>query len=126
MRRLSLFLGLCIAQSPFALALAAGDADQAYDNPTMGSVPCVVMNEYRITESEASDGHEAFQGNAVVENLCSRSVDVAFCFVYVQPNEDADQTCFGGVVRPGSRSAIRNAALPVQAGRPEYQWRYIP
>lgn len=123
MARFRLPIGLCILLG--SVSFSANGAE-GYDNPSVGSTPCIVLNDYRVSSATHAEDQSMYQADATVENICARSVDVAFCFVYVKPIDEVDRSCFGGLVRPGSRTQIQGASLPARAARPDYKWRYLP
>ena len=113
-------LGLLLGASVFAVR-----AGEHYDNPVAGPGPCVVLEEYSVRPAATTGEPGGYEADVVIENICGRSVDVALCLVYAKPLEDRDRSCFGGLIRPWSRTEIRGAAIPTRASRPEYNWRYI-
>jgi len=118
--RLILSFGLCILLAGFLYTAQAGDD---YDNPSMGSTPCITVDTYRVRE--VAGGALPYKVDAILQNICGRSVELSLCLVYVTPVEGVDRSCYGSLVRPGSRAQILGAGVPVRVSRPEYSWRYI-
>jgi hypothetical protein len=111
--------------SLFLIATSAAtspvQAQDGYDNPSLGSAPCLVLKSYRSTVSG-----ETFGADATVENICGRSIEVAFCFPYLAPAEEAESHCVNGMIRPRAAAAIEVEDLPAQLSGPDYKWRYLP
>ena len=95
-------------------------ASETYDNPSMGSTPCVILNSYQAS----ANGAETFGAEATVENVCGRSVEVSFCFPFVSPGEDTEPHCTSGLIRPWAKSEVVVSDLPSRLAGPDYQWRW--
>ena len=112
------FLGVSV----MVIGLApSAEANETYDNPLRGEAPCLVLNGY-----QASGNGDRFGAVANVENICGRSVEVSFCFPFVEPVDDVDRACQNGVVRPWATSTVAISDQPAKLTGPDYQWRYLP
>ena len=107
-------------------ATATAAESGSYDNPVLGSTPCVVLTEYSVHPEAPAGERAGFRASATFRNLCARAVDLALCLVFVTPVEDADRSCFGGLIRPGGLTQVSDVNVPVMVARPELQWRYVP
>ena len=105
----------------FTAITAPVSAQEDYDNPTLGSAPCLVLKSYNSTAQGTT-----FGADAIVENICRRSIEVAFCFPYLAPAEEAESHCVNGVIRPLAAATIEVEDLPAQLAGPDYKWRYLP
>lgn len=112
-----------------ATLLACGGAFAAeppYDNPKSDSAaPCVVLNSYEAGPSALTQG-STFGAKANLTNICGRTVEIAFCFLYAEPVEGRDRACYGGFIRPGSGSEVANDLAPVRIVGSDYKWRWRP
>ena len=100
-------------------------AAEGFDTPRSASGPCLVLSSYEVSTSDAAAGERLFRANATVENICGRTLEVAFCFLYAEPTDSVDRSCYSAVVRPWSRA---QAAAPSAATRivgTDYQWRFL-
>lgn len=96
-------------------------ANESYDNPAMGSTPCVILQSYQSSSNAA----DTFGAKATVENVCGRSVEVTFCFPLIAGSEEAEPHCTNGLLRPWATSRIEVSDLPTRLANPDYQWRYL-
>jgi hypothetical protein len=119
MKRLFLTtLGLC-------LAAVGADAADGFDNPSWGGAPCLVLNDYQVRTSRVAD-ETVFRANATVENICGRTLEVAFCFLYAEPTEeDVDRSCHSAVMRPWTRAQAQAPSAPTRIVGTDYQWRFL-
>lgn len=105
-----------------AIGLASmAQASESFDNPAMGTTPCVVLKSYQALSNDA----ETFGAEAMVENVCGRSVEIAFCFPFVAPGEDTEPHCTNQVIRPWATSRVEVSDLPSRLAGPDYQWRWL-
>ena len=111
-----------LAGMSLTLLLLAGGvaAEDGYDNPGLGDTPCLILKSYHAS----STGDAAFGAVAEVENVCGRSVEVAFCFPLVTPDEGAAPHCQNGVVRPWGSAEITVSDLPARLAGPDFSWRW--
>jgi hypothetical protein len=107
------------------LLLGGSALAQDYDNPTMGASPCIVLNDYRVRTVERGSESPLYRARATIENICGRTMDVAFCFVQAEPVDDQDRSCYGAALRPGSVAQVENPGVPVRITNPEISWRYL-
>jgi hypothetical protein len=101
---------------------------QGFDNPTDNGTPCVHLNRYEVEPIRVSGGDgPMYRGDAMIENVCGRAVDVRFCFQY-GPNEEGgvDTSCYQGPVRPWARANVASQPVPERISGPSYEWRYLP
>ena len=110
-------LGMSAAAIGFA---SMAGAAETYDNPAMGDTPCVVLKSYQAH----SNGKGGYGAEAEVENVCGRSVDVAFCFPFVAPGEETEPHCTNGLIRPWATSRVEVSDLPARLAGPDYSWRW--
>jgi hypothetical protein len=96
------------------------NASDGYDNPGTGDTPCVVLESYQSLAS----GTGSFGAEATVENICGRSVEIAFCFPFVAPGEDTEPHCTSRLIRPWATSRIAVTDLPARLAGPDYRWRW--
>lgn len=111
---------LGVSSVMLGLAPMAGAAE-SYDNPAMGETPCVVLKSYQAL----ANGTESYGAEATVENVCGRSVEIAFCFPFVAPGEDTEPHCTNGVIRPWATSRVEVNDLPARLAGPDYNWRWL-
>lgn len=101
--------------------VTTANAAETFDNPAMGTTPCVILKSYQAS----SDGADAYGAQAIVENVCGRSVEIAFCFPFVSPADDAAEPhCTNGLIRPWATSEVEVSGLPARLAGPNYQWRW--
>jgi len=108
-----------IGLAPLALAPPA-EASETYDNPTMGTTPCVILQSYQSSSNTA----DSFGAKATVENVCGRSIEVSFCFPFIAANEDIEPHCTNGLLRPWATTRIEVSDLPAKLANPNYHWRW--
>ena len=108
-----------------AAAAPAAAAEAAFDNPGMGSAPCVVLNQYAATTPGRGDAG-TYAAFAELENICGRTVDVAFCFQLAEASGGEDALCVDGIIRPWSTAKRIAIESPVRITGPQYRWRYRP
>lgn len=127
MKRIPLLVGLAaatVAGAAVAQEAAEPPAD-GFDNPTLGSVPCVVLNEYDVAPTGQIEGETQYRAYASVENVCGRTLDVEFCFITAAVDEgEAGRTCYGAALRPWMSAEVTK---PGGAGRvvgTDYRWKY--
>ena len=108
-----------VASATLALASVA-TASESYDNPTLGGTPCVVLKSYQAL----SNGADSFGAEAMVENVCGRSLDVSFCFPLVGMDEASEPHCANGLLRPWATSKVAVSDLPARLAGPDYSWRW--
>ena len=102
------------------VAVAPGaKASESYDNPAMSGTPCVILQSY-----QTSNGINSFGAAATLENVCGRSVEVAFCLPFVNSDEAAEPHCTNGLLRPWATSRIEVSDLPTKLASPDYSWRW--
>lgn len=123
MMRLGLVLGGCVLA---VLGGRAVEAAEPFDNPSAGATPCLALNRYEVTPTRTVEGISLYQASASVENICGRTLEVVFCFVYAEPVNDADRSCFGAMMRPWSNARVEVPGSPTRIVSTEYRWRYIP
>ena len=111
-------LGVASALTVFMPLAAAGET---YDNPAMGDTPCIVLKSYQAN----ANGIESYGADATVENVCGRSVEIAFCFPLVAPGEETEPHCTSSVIRPWATSNVSVSDLPARLAGPDYQWRWL-
>ena len=117
-----------------ALSLAAASAvapavaeETSWDNPGRGDAPCLVLHRYVLTPVGGSFiSASTFRADATVGNMCGRSLEVALCFVYAEPVDGSDRSCFSGVIRPGGTTAAASGDTGVLITGPEFRWRWMP
>lgn len=113
---------ILLSVSSVVIAFASiAKAAETYDNPTMGDTPCVVLKSYQAN----ANGADNYGAEAEVENVCGRSVEVAFCFPLVAPGEDTEPHCTNGVIRPWATSRVEVSDLPARLAGPDYSWRWL-
>jgi len=105
------------------LGRAPASAAQAYDNPSLGPTPCVVLNRFRV-ERLAPGSEDGWRAQARLENLCGRAMEVRLCFLYAEPVEDRDRVCHEWTMRPWSESAVESGPRPARIVDFERAWRY--
>ena len=104
-------------------ASAAGD----YDNPTLGIAPCVVLNSYAATRTSKRKAEDPrYAARAAVENICGRTLELSFCFLYAEEVDGNNRHCVDEMIRPGSGTKVSHEGVPVRVTAPEYRWRYLP
>lgn len=121
--RAGLVLGGCM------LAVLGGQgagAVESFDNPSAGATPCLALNRYEVKPTRTPEGISLYQASASVENICGRTLEVVFCFVYAEPVNEADRSCFGAIMRPWSNAQVEVPGSPTRVVSTEYRWRYIP
>jgi hypothetical protein len=123
MMRTGLVLGGCV------LAVLGGQdagAAESFDNPSAGATPCLALNRYEVQPTRTPEGISLYQASASVENICGRTLEVVFCFIYAEPVNGADRSCFGAIMRPWSNAQVEAPVSPTRIVSTEYRWRYIP
>ena len=112
-----------------ATALVGGSpAHAAYDNPSTGDTPCVVLSRYvgdEATERRTVGGNVVHRAEVGIANICGRSVEVLLCVAYAEPVDGEAQSCFAGLLRPWSSTEIHAVEAPVQLAGPEIEWRWV-
>jgi hypothetical protein len=116
----------CLLLTGLATAHSARAAD-GYDDPSLGTTPCVVLNRYELQRvGKRGAENPRFGARAEMENLCGRTVEVSFCFLYAQPVDGHTERCFDELLRPWSGDAVAHPTGPVRITGPSYHWRYLP
>ena len=100
-------------------------AQEDFDNPTPGSAPCIVLNGYEVQAYQLDPETPLYRGRATIENICGRTMDVAFCFVRTGPYDETERDCYGGPLRPGSTAELETPAVALRITSPEIKWRYL-
>lgn len=108
-------IGLVIGLTALVGA-GVGAAEEVYDNPRAGDAPCIVVKDYTVANQRPQ---------ATVQNICQRSVEVRFCFQYLDADGGAGQDCFAAPVRPGAMALVQGEAKPVRYTGPLYEWRFF-
>lgn len=103
---------------------AALAQDASYDNPNSGTTPCIVLNKYEVRSFNLDSENPLYRAQAEIENICGRTMDVAFCFVTAEPINESDRSCYGGMLRPGGVAEVENPSVGVRVTGPDIQWRY--
>lgn len=106
-------------------ASGARGAEPEYDNPSTGAAPCIVLNRYEVEPYRNNDS-TVFRADATIENICGRTMEVRFCFLYSQAVDGKDRSCFSGPVRPWDTAEVVDPTAPARITRSDYQWRYLP
>lgn len=101
------------------VTVGAAHAQDAFDNPTLGDTPCLVLKSYQATSNNAGYG-----AAAEVENICGRAVEVSFCFPLVAAGEDTEPYCRNGVIRPWATAEVKVDDLDNRLAGPDFQWRW--
>lgn len=122
MMKLTLPLALLVTASAGA---AAAQTQESFDNPGIGSVPCVVLKQYDTGQAKVG-GELHYRATASLENICGRSLEVRFCFVYAEAVDEVDRSCYGTVLRPWASAEAKLADVGSRIVATEYQWRFIP
>lgn len=105
-------------------AAPAGD-QPAFDNPTLASVPCVVLNRYDVAPSGHADGATQYRASASVENICGRTLDVEFCFLTAAAEGgEAGRSCYGAALRPGASAEVNAPGADARVVGTDYRWKY--
>lgn len=130
-RTLSLAGLLAAAIAGGAAAQDAAPAEEpppAFDNPTQGSVPCVVLNRYDVAPAAGeADGGMQYQASAGVENICGRTLDVEFCFLTAAAEDgEAGRSCYGAALRPGASAEVNAPGATARVVGTDYRWKYLP
>lgn len=129
MKRLALLVGLGAAAAAWGTADAQeGTAPSGeFDNPALGSVPCVVLNRYDVSPAGQANGTPQFKAYASVENICGRTLDLEFCFTMAESEEgEAARNCYGAALRPWTSAEVNKPGGPARVVGTDYRWRYIP
>lgn len=116
-----------LALVTFTAALAATSAALAqdqWDDPAPGESPCVMLNSYDVAPRGRGE-ERTFGGEAALENLCGRSLEVSFCFLH-PGDEEKDRSCYQGPVRPWASTTVVTQGASSRIVGPEYHWRYLP
>lgn len=113
-------LGLCATLGVGAQGLAAAE----YDNPSFGSVPCIVLNEFKVESTGLVPPDAGYRGKATVENICGRTMDVSLCFLYAGADAESERSCFGGVMRPWDSVDVETKEGPVRVTGLDIDWKY--
>lgn len=101
-------------------------AQDAFDDPSApGDVPCIVLNRYEVHPLASTGAAARYRGEAVIENICGRAMEVHFCFLRTESTDGDDRTCFQGAVRPWALASIEDDDAPARITSPEYQWRFL-
>ncbi|NJO37253.1 MAG: hypothetical protein HC871_06085 [Rhizobiales bacterium] len=100
--------------------IGAALAEETYDNPTLGSAPCLVLKSYQAI----NHGAAGYGAKAEVENICGRSVEVDFCFPLIDAGEDTEPYCRNGVIRPWATAEVRVDDLDNRLAGPDFRWRW--
>jgi len=108
--------------------LGGSPAQAAYDNPSMGDTPCVVLSRYvgdEATDRLTVGGNVVHRAEVGIANICGRSVEVLLCVAYAEPVDGEEQSCFSGLLRPWSSTEIHSVEAPVQLAGPVIEWRWV-
>ncbi len=117
MRARDCLLALCLTSG--LAVVGAANAQDSYDNPTLGETPCLVLKSYQATNDA-----QGYGATAEVENICGRSVEVNFCFPLVAAGEDTEPYCQDGVIRPWATAEVRVDDLDNRLAGPDFRWRW--
>lgn len=127
MKSLTFAIGLVVlVLAPSKPILAQESGQEGFDNPTMGTAPCLVLTRYETGRGRLADGGQGHTATARFENVCGRSLEVSFCFLYMEPVEDRDRACYAGALRPWAASFAETPPAAARIAGPDYAWRYLP
>lgn len=115
-------LGVCMSGLLDGNAVLA----QSFDNPGRDAAPCIVLNSYEVEgPGDAAGSEGAFTASASIENICARTMQVSFCFLYAASADEREQSCFEGPVRPWATARIEHPDAPARITGTDYRWRYL-
>lgn len=100
-------------------------AQQGWDNPRDGGTPCIVLNNYAVEPVLWADGRTTFRGEADIENLCGRAMEVSFCFLQAGGDDAYARSCYAGPVRPWASARVEEQEAGSRIAGAEYEWRYL-
>lgn len=97
-----------------------------YDNPGMGSTPCLVMTSLKAPGKAVGAGDAAeYMVDATLENVCGRTLDTEICVIHAVASGDPKRNCATQMVRPESTIRIRQSDAAGRVTGLEFSWRYL-
>jgi len=130
--RLSRLTVAALALTALAAGALATDAaaQAAYDDPTMGDTPCVVLAHYATDPRLGREPVDPMnlperRAAAAVANICGRSVEVELCINYVEPMDGDGAACTTATLRPWSRSELHEVSVAAHFTGPIWHWRWV-
>lgn len=120
--RMALLAGLLAAATAGGAAAQDAPAEEppAFDNPALGTVPCVVLNGYDV----APTGNAQYRASASLENICGRTLDVEFCFLTAGEEGEAGRSCYGAALRPWMSAQVNAPGSAARVVGTDYRWKY--
>lgn len=122
MTRSLLLAGFCalVTAGGAAAQEAPAPATDGFDNPKLGSVPCIVLNRYDVEPA----GQSQYRASAGVENICGRTLDVEFCFLTTAEEGEVGRSCYGAALRPWMKADVTKPGGPGRVVGTDYRWKY--
>ncbi len=96
----------------------------AFDNPTLGTVPCIVLNRYDVAPAGRVGDEAQYRASASVENICGRTLDVEFCFLTAAQEGEAGRSCYGAALRPWTSAEVNAPGSAARVVGTDYRWKY--